>query len=252
MCGPGRMLAGLKGLERLEGLEWKEREWEGEGEKENLRKQDLPLGSFHWDFQFQWKKSQWNPNCKSQPQCREYAKFGHTNNSAYVSNPTTPPNAMVHHPDMPVSSRLRAKEADTERKGRLCWGREDIDRWGDPHQCQVQGCHKVSASPRFAVRQALQRQRDRLEPASITLPRLPTISSLKSQQNQVGSFRTKIATWINANLNLSPPLIAIPGFPTTAFKIPQEMEEIIVLTLHKSKFTLPWPPFCTWKAAFVH
>jgi len=89
------------------------------------------------------------------------------------------------------------------------------------------------------VRQALQRQRDRLEPASITLPRLPTISSLKSQQNQVGSFRTKIATWINANLNLSPPLIAIPGFPTTAFKIPQEMEEIIVLTLHKSKFTLP-------------
>jgi hypothetical protein len=127
----------------------------------------------------------------------------------------TPPNAVATVPrrqtstrlvsDMRVSSRLRAKKGDAERQEQLKRHQEDRDRRGGAHHCEVQGCHK---SARHRGSQCDEHFNDK----AINKNQLPLLyqgcpQSLRRNHSRIRwtPFRTKIATWINANLDLSPP-----------------------------------------------
>ena len=151
------------------------------------------------------------PSALLKPKCREHAKFGHTKKlyvaQGHVSNLTTP-NAVAKRPPvttMRVSSRLRAKKGDAERQEQLKRRQEDRDRRGGAHHCEVQGCHK---SARHRGSQCNEHFNDNV----IDKNQLPLIyqgcpQSLQQNHSRIRwtPFRTKIATWINANLDLSPP-----------------------------------------------
>ena len=106
---------------------------------------------------------------------------------------------------MRVSSRLRAKKGDTQRQEQLKRHQEDRDRRGEPHHCEVPGCHK-------SARHRGSRCEEHFNDNIIDKNELPLIYQgcpqfLQQNHSRIRwtLFRRKLATWINANLDLSAP-----------------------------------------------